>query len=319
MDRRNCLKMLGLTAGSILGVPTAQARSSRFGLQLFTVRDLLLNDLGGTLAAVAALGYAEVEMFGFGGNAFIQDPLFGVTAAEMRRILDRLGLSAPCTQISGRLDDPGPIADTAHTLGIRHLIVAMPRDFLDITPNGPVVSEVKDGDQILRIAERLNRLGSLCRRDGLRLGYHNHHMEFARLGETRAYDLLLAHTDPELLQMELDVGWAKAGGVEPQDILASYPGRFVSCHLKDFAPHRPLPAHSAPIPDMARMVAPGDGVVDFAKVLAEMDRQGIEHGFVECDLPDDAMDVARRGIRYLEGLRQRPESALTARAVGAST
>jgi hypothetical protein len=53
---------------------------------------------------------------------------------------------------------------------------------------------------------------------------------------------------------------------------------------------------------MLRMVTPGDGVVDFVKVLAEMDRQQIEHGFVECDLPPDAMDVARRGIDYLKSL-----------------
>jgi sugar phosphate isomerase/epimerase len=317
MDRRTCLKTLGLAAGSALGLP-AVAASFRFGLQLFTVRDLLQKDLEGTLEAVAALGYTEVEMFGFGGNAFIQDPLFGATAAEMRRILDGVGLSVPCTQISGRLDDPGPMAGTAHTLGIRHLIVAMPRESLTITPKGPIVSETLNGDQIERIAEHLNRLGSLCRRDGLRLGYHNHHMEFARVGETRAYDLLLSRTDPELVRMELDVGWARAGGVEPQDYLARYPGRFVSCHLKDFAPDRPLPTENAPIPDMARMVAPGDGVVDFKKVLAEMDRQGIEHGFVECDLPDDAMDVARRGIRYLEGLRERPKSAFSSRAVVAS-
>ena len=105
------------------------------------------------------------------------------------------------------------------------------------------------------------------------LGYHNHHMEFTRLGSARAYDLQLKHTDPELVRIELDVGWAKAGGVEPHDYLAQYPGRFVSCHLEDFAPDRP-PADlsGAPIPNMSHM-APGDGVVDFAKVLAEMDRQ----------------------------------------------
>lgn len=304
--------MLGVAAGSVLdpapgsqSAPASPGRriQSTLGLQLFTVRDLLQSDLKGTLAAVAALGYAEVEMFGFGGNAFIKDPLFGLTAGEMRRILDQHRLTVTCTQISGRIDDIGPIADVAHRLGIRYLIIAMPPEFLSITPKGPVVSEVKDASQIMHLAERLNRFGSLCRAEGLGLGYHNHHMEFARVGSTRAYDLLLERTDPDLVRMELDVGWAKAGGVEPQDYLARYPGRFVSCHLKDFAPDRPLPADLPPIPNMARMVAPGDGVVDFAKVLAEMDRQGIEHGFVECDMPDDAIAVARRGIHYLKGLQ----------------
>jgi len=312
MNRRSCLKMLGVAAGSVLdpapgsqSAPASPGRriQSTLGLQLFTVRDLLQSDLKGTLAAVAALGYAEVEMFGFGGNAFIKDPLFGLTAGEMRRILDQHRLTVTCTQISGRIDDIGPIADVAHRLGIRYLIIAMPPEFLSITPKGPVVSEVKDASQIMHLAERLNRFGSLCRAEGLGLGYHNHHMEFARVGSTRAYDLLLERTDPDLVRMELDVGWAKAGGVEPQDYLARYPGRFVSCHLKDFAPDRPLPADLPPIPNMARMVAPGDGVVDFAKVLAEMDRQGIEHGFVECDMPDDAIAVARRGIHYLKGLQ----------------
>jgi sugar phosphate isomerase/epimerase len=314
MNRRSCLKMLGVAAGSVVGAaPGTHSASaspgrriqSTLGLQLFTVRDLLQRDLEGTLAAVAALGYAEVEMFGFGGNAFIKDPLFGLTAGDMRRILDQHGLAVTCTQISGRIDDIGPIADDAHTLGIRYLIIAMPPEFLSITPKGPVVSEVKDASQIMHLAERLNRFGSICRSEGLGLGYHNHHMEFARVGSARAYDLLLERTDPDLVRMELDVGWAKAGGVEPQDYLARYPGRFVSCHLKDFAPDLPLPADlpGAPIPNMSRMVAPGDGVVDFVKVLAEMDRQRIEHGFVECDMPDDAMEVARRGIRYLEGLQ----------------
>jgi sugar phosphate isomerase/epimerase len=322
MNRRSCFKMLGVAAGSVLGAGTSAADGttagshsaqaspprriqSTLGLQLFTVRDLLQKDLEGTLAAVAALGYAEVEMFGFGGNAFIKDPLFGLTAGEMRRILDQHGLAVTCTQISGRTDDIGPIADVGHTLGIRFLIIAMPPEFLSITSRGPVVSEVKDADQIVHLSERLNGLGSICRTYGMGLGYHNHHMEFAPLGSARAYDLLLERTDPELVRMELDVGWAKAGGVAPQDYLARYPGRFVSCHLKDFAPDRPLPADlpAAPIPNMSRMVAPGDGVVDFVQVLAEMDRQRIEHGFVECDMPDDAMEVARRGIRYLEGLQ----------------
>lgn len=326
MNRRNCLKLFGVAAGSVLGVGPSPAGSdeaernraqaapglgiqSMLGLQLFTLRDLLLKDVERTLAEIAVLGYAEVEMFGFGGNAFIEDPLFGLTPGEMRRILDRHELTVTCTQISGRLEEIGPIADVAHRLGIRYLIIAMPPEFLSITSKGPVVSEVKDADQILHLAERLNRLGSKCQAEGLALGYHNHHMEFARLGSapTRAYDLLLERTDPALVRMELDVGWAQAGGVAPQDYLARYPGRFVSCHLKDFAPDRPLPKDlpEAPIPNMWRMVAPGDGIVDFEKILGEMDRQRIEHGFVECDMPADPMGVARRGIHFLKGVRYR--------------
>jgi sugar phosphate isomerase/epimerase len=305
MNRRDCLKALGVAALSYPGQAFAEIRS-RLGLQLFTVRELLQTDLEGTLAAIAGLGYAEVELFGFGGNAFIQDPLFGGTGREMRQILDRHGLAAPCTQISGRVEDFGPIAEAAHALGIRNLIVAMAPEFLPLTPEGPVVSGVESEDAIRSLAERLNRLGGKVKDEGLQLGYHNHHMEFALLGETRAYDLLLERTDPSLVRMELDVGWARAGGVLPEEVLAGYPGRFLSCHLKDFDPRRPVATPPPPIPDMSRMTAPGEGIVDFARVLAEMDRQGIAHGFVECDLPENPLEVARRGIHYLKNLPRSP-------------
>jgi hypothetical protein len=51
------------------------------------------------------------------------------------------------------------------------------------------------------------------------------------------------------------------------------------------------------------MVAPGEDIVDFAKVSAETDRQRIEQGFVEHPMPDDATGGRRRGIRYLKGLQ----------------
>ena len=311
MKRRDCLKALGVAAVSLVGRAFAGIQS-RLGLQLFTVRELLQKDAEATLAAVARLGYSEVEMFGFGGNAFIPDPLFGRSAAEMRRVLDGHRLAAPCAQISGRVEDFGPIAATAHALGIRYLIVAMAPEFLTVTPSGPVVSGVESEDQIRRLAERLNRMGALVRKEGLAFGYHNHHMEFAPLGSSRAYDRLLEWTDADLVKMELDVGWARAAGVAPEEYLARYAGRFVSCHLKDFDPARQPEGVSPPIPDMARMVAPGDGVVDFPRVLAEMDRHGIAHGFVECDLPEDALETARRGIAYLKVLPQKPGKAALA-------
>ena len=282
MDRRRCLKVAGLAAGAALwrresnfaaGLsrefafslkqPHKDGIRSRLGLQLFTVRQLLQKDAEATFRAVAAIGYSEVEMFGFGGNAFIQDPLFGRTPRQVRQLLDDCRLRVPSTQIAGSLNNVDAIAATIAELGIEHLIVGMPPEFLTVTPNGPVVSGVKDADQIKRLAERLNIMGSTCRASGLGFGYHNHHMEFAPIGGQLAYDLLLKETEPDLVRMELDVGWVQAAGVDPLPYLAQYPGRFIACHLKDFDPARPLPADPSriPIANMVRMVAPGDGKI----------------------------------------------------------
>lgn len=320
MDRRSCLEALGLAAAAAVASPISgwsadvdpdapspgrnlrrEGVRSRLGLQLFTVRDLLQKDPESTLRAVAAIGYAEVEMFGFGGNVFIKDPLFGHTPRQMRRLLDDCGLRVPSTQIADRADVVPAIAAAAAELGIEHLIIGMPSEFLSVTPSGPVISGVHDVDQIKRLAERLNGLGATCHMHGLGFGYHNHHMEFAIVGGRRAYDLLLELTEPDLVRMELDVGWVTAAGADPLAYLDQHPGRFIACHLKDFDAKRPPAADrsKSPIPDMVRMVAPGDGAVDFPKILNAMDRVGVRHGYVECDLPDDGMDVARRGFRYL--------------------
>lgn len=289
---------------SVRGQAGRSGVRAHLGLQLFTVRDLLLKDPEATLRAVGAIGYTEVEMFGFGGNVFIKDPLFGRSARQMRQLLNDCRLRVPSTQISDRADAIPSIAATVGDLGVEYLVIGMPSEFLTVTPNGPVISGVRDLDQVKRLAERLNALGATCRAEGLGFGYHNHHMEFVVVDGRRAYDVLLELTEPDLVRMELDVGWVTAAGADPAAYLARYPGRFIGCHLKDFDAKRPLATDrsKSPIPDMVRMVAPGDGTVDFAAVLREMDRTAVPHGYVECDLPDDGMDVATRGFGYLSRL-----------------
>ena len=108
MRRRTFLKEFGagamlLGSGSLL---TACGRddsavSQQIGVQLFTLRSQLQADVRKTLADVAAIGYQEVEPFGLGGNAFVNDPFFGHSAEEFRSFLTDAGLSAPLAHISG--------------------------------------------------------------------------------------------------------------------------------------------------------------------------------------------------------------------------
>src|SRR5579862_9458393 len=54
------------------------------GLQMYTLRDEMRNDYVGTLRKVAEIGYPAVQFAGYGG----------LSAAEMKRLLDELGLKA---------------------------------------------------------------------------------------------------------------------------------------------------------------------------------------------------------------------------------
>jgi sugar phosphate isomerase/epimerase len=288
----------------VLSDPKSGIRS-HIGLQLFTVRALLLQDFQGTLKNVATMGFSQVEMFGFGSAMFIPDPLFGLEPRALKSFLNDLGITVPTIQYSASAKDIPQVCATAKELGSKCIILGMAEEFLERGPTGPVVSAAKSAAQMRRLAEHLNEIGALCRRNGIGFAYHNHHMEFASWAGEGGYDILLTQTDPSLVQMELDVGWAKVAGADGADYLTRYPGRFIACHFKDFDVTRPRfePSARAPIPEMTQLVAPGDGNLDFAAVLRLMDANGIAHGYIEIDLADDPLQASRRGLQYLANLK----------------
>ena len=53
-----------------------------YGIQLYSVRDAMQEDVRGTLKKIADMGYKYVEFAGF----------FGHTAEEIRQMLDETGL-----------------------------------------------------------------------------------------------------------------------------------------------------------------------------------------------------------------------------------
>lgn len=313
MNRRTCCQSLlaatALASASRLsGAATAapSSRLPRLGVQLFPVRSLLQKDVPATLKSLAAIGYVEIEMFGLGGpSTFASDAFFGMKPAEFKKLANTLGLTLRTAHFSGTEEQLPQIAALALDLGVTHLIRPMAPDFQQRTAAGLQILPLKDAAQLRKIADDLNRLGRICQRSGIGFAYHNHDMEFAQIDGQCAYDTLLAATDPGLVRMELDIGWAKAAGIDGADYLERYPQRFVGCHLKDFNPRiaTSAPSATAPIPAMVQMVPPGEGVIDFKRIFAAMRAARIEHGYLEVDLPvGDPLDVCRRGYQTLSRL-----------------
>src|SRR5579871_28546 len=276
---------------------------SHIGVQLFTVRELLTQRFEQTLSALAQMGYTEFEWFGFGSRLFIPDPLFGLTASKLRQFLDRLGVVVPSVQFSGLTNEIPWLCDITRELGVHCVILGMAEEFLAETPRGPVVMGATGADQMRRLADRLNVIGTECRRNGQEFAYHNHHMEFASWAGETGFDILVSGTDPALVRFELDLGWVKVAGYSGLEYLLRYPGRFVACHLKDFDPTLPQPTPPGPIPEMTQLVPPGRGDQDFAKVLACMEATGVRHGYVEVDAAPDPLAACRLALTYLKNLK----------------
>src|SRR5262245_5473634 len=86
-DRRSFLKLA--TAFASMS-STANSPRFRMGLQMYTVRDPMAKDALGTLKQIAALGYRNLETYGFDPAAVTY---YGMPAADFRKVLDDLGLT----------------------------------------------------------------------------------------------------------------------------------------------------------------------------------------------------------------------------------
>lgn len=259
------------------------------GLQLYTLGEAPYRDLEGTLRTLAAIGYRTVEPVGFMKR----------TAAQLRAALDRAGLSCPSTHIPLQADgsggptlaeDIGKLAADVHRLGVEYVVVPM---------FAAHAGHEMTAEDWRRTAAQLNAKGAALKREGLRLAYHNHNVEFARYGSRTGYDLLLEGTDPDVVWFEMDVGWVAAAGADPVALLRAHRHRFRLMHVKDI--------EASTVPNNAFKMDPADvgsGTLDWKSILPAGYEAGVRYYYVEQEppFPGPRMDAARADYEYLATL-----------------
>jgi sugar phosphate isomerase/epimerase len=236
---------------------------ARVGLMLYTVRRECADDFLGTLRAVAGLGYEGVELF----------DLHGHSAEEVRGWLDEFGLAvagrhAGLEALESELD---ALADECRVVGTDRLVLSWVR---------PPASSAEAKE----LAGRLAGIAREAARLGLRFGFHNHDGEVRPLdGGSSFLEELLAGDD---VFLELDLGWAWYGGVDPSSLLGRASGRCPLVHVKDFA--------SRERPEFRPV---GDGLIDYARILPVAVETGVEWLLVEQDETDGpALAAAERSL-----------------------
>jgi sugar phosphate isomerase/epimerase len=232
-SRRSFLQKTALVAAATALSPAflqaAAKKKYLIGIQLYSVRADMKADPLGTLKALAEMGYQHVEHANYVDRKF-----YGYTATEFKKILKDLGLSMP----------------SGHTvMGPSHWDAAK-KDFSDswkytvedaaILGQEFVISPWLDEslrktkDDMLRYMEVFNKSGELCKKSGMRFGYHNHNFEFTQMmGNETVYEIILKNTDPNLVTQQLDFGNLYETKADAMAIIKNNPGRFVSLHVKD--------------------------------------------------------------------------------------
>ena len=247
-------------------------RRDQISLQLYTVREETARDMPGTLRRISEIGYPAVEFAGYGN----------LSPRDLKTIIDDLGIRASGAHVpfdSWEMDPAAVLADM-HTLECVHAIL----------PTGPPGYR-RDEAVVARLAESLNRWGELCRQGGVTLSYHNHDFEFAPLGGTTMWDVLVRETDPDLVHLELDFYWIKYGGADPETVLRDVADRVSLVHLKDMAS------------DERRSDLPaGEGTMPWNGLLEAADAAGVEWYIAEQDNPRDALEDVRTSLQNLREL-----------------
>jgi sugar phosphate isomerase/epimerase len=198
---------------------TAGATQIPVGLELYSVRNALKQDLNGTLRAVAAMGYQCVEFYA---------PYFDWTETQtkdVRKFLDDLGIRCYSTHNDSSYLGPEKISrarDLNLILGCKYVVMASSHEKAGL-----------DGWQA--VADSLNSAAEKLEPSGLKAGYHNHQTEFTPVEGIRPIEILAKNTKPTVM-LQLDVGTCIEAGSDPVAWIRANPGRIRSLHLKEWSP-----------------------------------------------------------------------------------
>ncbi|HBM80254.1 MAG TPA: sugar phosphate isomerase/epimerase [Clostridiaceae bacterium] len=242
-------------------------------VQLYSVRDEANRDFVGTLEKVAKIGYKGVEFAGYGG----------LTASQMKKHLDRLGLRVAGSHVG--IDDLLNNLDDVikYNIEIGNKYIVCP------------YASFKSKQDIIDLAQKLNRIGKKCKENGLQLCYHNHNHEFNVYDGETGLDIIYKETDPDLVKAEFDVYWIKYAGVDPVSYIHKHKDVCELIHLKDMAKEDKFYTEI------------GNGIIDFGPIIKESLNNGAKWFVVEQDEcrrpPLESIKISYDNIKKMHDLK----------------
>ncbi len=246
----------------------------KIGLALYTIRDKMKTpaDYARCLKQVKQIGYEGVE-----GNAI--DPV--VDAKEYAKMLAGEGLvcismHAGEPDLRGKLDT---VVANAKTLGCGAIVFP----WLD--------QKYWNEAGVRTIARFLEETGAKLRKEGLRFLYHNHHVEFNRVGKKTILEVIYELTTAQNVWAELDTYWVQHGGGDPVEWIGKMKGRTQHLHCKD----------KAMLGQECVFAEVGEGNLDWPKICKAARKAGVEWFIVEQDTSRrDTLESATMSFKTLQ-------------------
>jgi sugar phosphate isomerase/epimerase len=251
-----------LTSVTGFGEP---ASKYKMGLQLFTVRADMAKDATGTLKKVREIGYQDLEIYGYNGDA---GTYYNMKSADFKKLLDDTGL----TTTSGHYDFAKYFNQPVDALKkyVDQCIVGakiLNQKYITWPWLAP---ESRSLEHFKELVVKLNMIGEQVTKAGLGFAYHNHDFEFIDHNGQTGYEIVMNETDPKLVKLQIDLYWVMHSSKKsPAELFALQPGRFVMWHIKDM---------DKVSRDYSEL---GNGSIDFTKILPDAKKSGLEYYYIE--------------------------------------
>src|SRR5215472_7492538 len=247
------------------------------GCQTWPVKESIAKDFPGTIKQLADAGFQSIELcspvgyaeYGFGGLAKYK-------GAELRKILADAGVT--CISSHFGIEELRKNQDDriawAKDVGLTQMLVPS----LD-AGNTPTIDDVK------RAADEYNKMGEKAAKAGIQQGLHNEGFELSTVDGKRTYDILFGLLDPRLVKFQFQVSTISKG-YDAAEYFTKYPGRFISMHVQGWDANT------------KKIVAVGEGSLDWKKIFNAAKTGGIQNYFVEMKL-----ELMKASVPYLRSLQ----------------
>ena len=212
------------------------------------------NDPWATIEKLSKWGYKALEHGGFLLKGDVQE--------NLKKLADYdFSVLSISTDINGLQNNLDEVIANAKAIQVKNVICFW--------------SDPQDYNQALEIAGIFDTAGEKLRSEGLYFCYHNHDHEFRKIfNGAKYFDILMAHTSPENVYLDLDIGWVSVGGEDAVELIRRVKDRIKLMHFKDFYD----------LNNRNSFTALGTGKVKIQEILAEAAKLDIEYITVEQDV-----------------------------------
>ncbi|MGQ8336930.1 sugar phosphate isomerase/epimerase family protein [Sunxiuqinia sp. A32] len=257
IKRREFLKTASVAIGgaTLLSSCTFGSQQQKTGLGLYTVRDGMVKDPDATLEAVAKMGFNWIE-----AGTDSECRFYNIKPKDFKNKIESFGMKFISSHNTLTPENTDRMLDGLAEGGLKYAVLrSIPEAW------------VESIDDYKKTADFFNQTGEKCKKLGMKFCFHNHWTEFVKVDGEVPYDVLLSHTDPDLVAFEMDLCWTTEAGVNPVEYFNRFPGRFELFHMKDITADK-------------QVATLGEGIIDFKPIFASIEKGGLKYFFVEQDV-----------------------------------